>query len=89
MICQSLGEAVTLIGLKSNFTTKHLILGRSSDWLCRITKRVRATMSIDEKAKTLHAADWAIIAGYFVLCIAVGLWVSVADSVKIQIVNES
>ena len=33
-------------------------------------------MSIDEKAKTLHAADWAIIAIYFILCIAVGLWVS-------------
>ena len=33
-------------------------------------------MTIDQRAKTLHAVDWVIIAAYFVLCIGVGLWVS-------------
>ena len=33
-------------------------------------------MTIDQQAKTLAPVDWAIIAAYFVLCIAVGLWVS-------------
>lgn len=31
-------------------------------------------MTLDQKAKSLHAADWAIIAVYFILCIVVGLW---------------
>jgi len=31
---------------------------------------------VDEDRKPLHAADWTIIAVYFLACIIVGLWVS-------------
>ena len=33
-------------------------------------------MTLDESSKSLHVADWVIIAIYFLGCIIVGLWVS-------------
>lgn len=40
-------------------------------------------MTIDEKAKSLAAADWVIIAGYFILCVTIGLWVSKFNTTEI------
>ena len=35
---------------------------------------------LEEDKKSLHAVDWVIIAVYFILCLAIGVYVSIINS---------